>query len=62
MADEIDWTGCDAVEIKPVPCIKGTDIPAWLVVSWDLGGNLNDILEGRDEAAMDSIVQFAKEQ
>ena len=46
--ESVDWTHCDAVEAKPLVCVKGTDLPVYLA----LYDPYSEMVEGRIEPDM----------
>lgn len=57
----MDWTGCDLVEVIPgkvsgVPLIRGTRIPADIVVSsFEAGSDIEEIHENYPGASAETI-------
>lgn len=67
----MDWTGCDLVEVVPgkvsgVPLVKGTRIPADVIVSnFDAGSPVEEIAENYPSASMETIqalLSYARSQ
>lgn len=57
-----DWQGCDLVEVVPVACVKGTQIPAAFVVARNEGIPLEEVLEAIDDSTLTAIADYARRE